>query len=63
MDEDETIARDTEQLEDLDKEIQEARQHLEDITLKDQPEFYQDDESSSESAPGKPDVGPGDLPG
>lgn len=45
MDENETVAADTERLEELDEEIKKARLHLEDITHDDRPEFYQDDES------------------
>jgi len=66
MDEKETIARDTERLEELDKEIKEARQHLDQPAHEDKPEFYEDDETPQDETPKEEapsDSAPGDSPG
>ncbi len=71
MNENDTVADDTERLEELDQEIKEARHHLEDMTHEDRPEFYENDESKQEEyAPGAetpdeapPGTAPGELPG
>jgi len=71
MDEDQTVARDNEQLEDLDQRIKQARQRLDDMTDIEAPEFYEDDETPREQhTPGAetphdppPGTEPGALPG
>jgi hypothetical protein len=59
MDEAETVKQDTEQLDNLEHEIKEARQHLDERTHEefDRPEFFEDNqEVPEEEAPGNDNV-------
>jgi hypothetical protein len=63
MDEDETVAKDQEQLDHLEQEIKEARRHLDDETHTEEEEglFFEDDqetetEAEADEAPGNDNV-------